>query len=194
MRKKYYYIENDKRIYKEINGEVWSNILGFPNYWVNKKGQVMGRTGVILKPSINKKGYLKLPFYTTDKTSSFLVHRLVALAFIPNPNNLPQVNHIDCNKQNNNVENLEWCTDEENRIHKLANNLNVTKQGAEHKLAKLTEEEVTDIFLRRHSAKYYINKYGISKALVYGIWSGRNWGWFTKNIDKENEYEEKISI
>ena len=63
-RSKYYYVENDKRIYKEIDGVVWSNVLGFPNYWVNKEGQVMGRTGVLLKPATTKKGYLRLPFYT----------------------------------------------------------------------------------------------------------------------------------
>ncbi len=186
-RKKYYYKENDIRIFKEIDGEIWSNILGYENYWVNQKGEVMGRTGKILKPAISKKGYLRLPFYTSDRVQTFSIHRLVALAFIPNPNNLPQVNHIDCNKQNNHVSNLEWCTDEENRIHKLANNLNITQQGTNHKLHKINEQAVEDIYFGKEKIAYYMNKYNISKSLVNGIRSGKNWGWYTINLRKENK-------
>ena len=186
-RKKYFYKENDVRVFKEINGEIWSNILGYEDYWVNQKGEVMGRTGKILKPAISKKGYLRLPLYTCDRVQSFSVHRLVALAFIPNPLNLPQVNHIDCNKQNNNVSNLEWCTDEQNREHKLANNLNVTKQGTDHKLSKINEEAVEDIYLGNQKVEYYMKKYNISRSLVYGIKNGRNWEWYTKTLLKENK-------
>ena len=185
-RGKYYYIEDDRRIFKEINGEIWSNVLGFPDYWVNKKGEVMGRTGKLLKPATTKKGYLRLPFYTSDKVKAFAIHRLVADAFIPNPENKPQVNHINCDKKDNRVENLEWVTDEENRKHKLENNLNVTAQGTKHVKSKINEEIAKDIFLSKETDNYLSEKYDISKSLVNGIRTGRNWGWYTKNLDKEN--------
>lgn len=63
----------------------------------------------ILKPQIRKHGYLAVSISKNNKMKSYLIHRLVAIAFISNPNNLPQVNHKDENPSNNNVENLEWC-------------------------------------------------------------------------------------
>lgn len=80
----------------------------------------------ILKPTINKKGYEVV--YPSNKRkegykTSCLVHRLVAEAFIPNSDNKPQINHKDGNKRNNQIENLEWVTNEENHKHKLENNL-----------------------------------------------------------------------
>ena len=57
------------------------------------------------------------------------MHRLVAQAFIPNPNNYPQINHIDGNKKNNNAENLEWCTNSVNQIHAYSHNLNQGSRG-----------------------------------------------------------------
>lgn len=71
--------------------------------------------GKILKPYRNHKGYLLVRLYRNDKTKDMTVHRLVAEAFIPNPDNLPQINHKDENKANNSVENLEWCTNAYNR-------------------------------------------------------------------------------
>ena len=63
------------------------------------------------------KGYLRVPLFKDGKRKWHKVHRLVAQAFIPNPENKPQVNHIDGNKQNNSITNLEWVTDAENKEH-----------------------------------------------------------------------------
>ena len=80
----------------------------------------------IIKQRINKKryGYCELSLHKNGKEKRFKVHRLVAEAFIPNPNNLPEVNHIDGNKENNHILNLEWVTPSENQKHrhKLGNN------------------------------------------------------------------------
>ena len=70
--------------------------------------------GMILKQWPNKRGYLRVAFRKDSKLINKPVHRLVAQTFIPNPDNLPQVNHKDCNPQNNSVSNLEWCTPEYN--------------------------------------------------------------------------------
>lgn len=70
--------------------------------------------GKILKQWINKNGYLRVAFRKDSKLVNKPVHRLIAQTFIPNPDNLPQVNHKDCNPQNNSVSNLEWCTPEYN--------------------------------------------------------------------------------
>lgn len=81
------------------------------------------RDGRILKPSMDQKGYLRLRMTIDRKKYSFKVHRLVAQAFIPNPEDKPQVNHIDGNKQNNRADNLEWITNKENVHHAIKNGM-----------------------------------------------------------------------
>ncbi len=88
----------------------------------------------VLKPySDGHKGYLRVDLRTDDdKRKVGIVHRLVAIAFIPNPENKPQVNHIDANKINNHANNLEWVTNQENHNHKLKMGLNVSIGGDKH--------------------------------------------------------------
>ena len=97
--------------------EIWKDIEGFEGlYQVSTWGNIRGARG-ILKPYKNNKGYLKVGLFKNGKDHKKRVNRLVALAFIPNPYNLPQVNHKDGNKENNSFTNLEWVTDEENKEH-----------------------------------------------------------------------------
>ena len=101
--------------------EIWRKIEGYEGlYEVSNLGQVRSfysGEAKVLKPSIDKDGYLKVNLYKNKKLYRKLIHRLVATAFIPNLDNKPQVNHIDGNKQNNAVSNLEWCTRIENIQH-----------------------------------------------------------------------------
>ena len=84
-------------------------------YSVTKEGCVYSHiTGKFLKPNKMKTGYLSVELWKNRTNKRVLIHRLVAQAFIPNPNNYPQVNHKDEDKQNNSVENLEWCTSKYN--------------------------------------------------------------------------------
>lgn len=99
--------------------EIWRDIEGYEGYQVSSLGRVKlldyRQTGKerIMKAG-NKKGYLRIGLCKDGKQKFYRVHRLVATAFIPNPDNLPQVNHKDENKTNNRVENLEWCSAEYN--------------------------------------------------------------------------------
>ena len=80
-------------------------------YSINESGEVKNNiTGKILKSHVNNKGYLYIDLRIEGKTKKFLIHRLVAMAFLDNPNNHPVVNHIDCNPLNCHVSNLESCT------------------------------------------------------------------------------------
>lgn len=98
---------------------------------------------------VNSKGYLQCHVYRENGTMlTTSVHRLVAIAFIPNPDNLPQVNHIDCNKLNNCVSNLEWVTQEQNMAHAVENNVytiarNIYKYDTSYNLVS-TYENVTE--------------------------------------------------
>lgn len=117
--------------------EIWKNIKGFENlYQVSDSGRVKSlgnksnhKKDIIMKQTLNYKGYLQLCLRKNNKGYHFMVHRLVAQAFIPNPDDLPQVNHKDGNKQNNKVENLEWCTNSYNQLH--ANKMGLNKHRIE---------------------------------------------------------------
>ena len=98
---------------KEV--EVWKNIEGFPNYQVSSLGRVRNiTTGKVLKGVDNGYGYLKVKLFKAGKGYTIKIHRLVATTFIPNPEKLPEINHIDECKANNAVSNLEWCTEKYN--------------------------------------------------------------------------------
>ena len=97
-----------------IEIEEFRDIPGYEGlYEVSNLGRVR-RNGKILKPSKNNWGYLYLDLYKNGIVRKFLIHRLVAQSFIPNPSNFPQVNHKDEDKTNNCVDNLEWCDNKYN--------------------------------------------------------------------------------
>lgn len=99
--------------------EEFVDIPGYEGYKVNRLGQVMGKSGKILKPSLSRDGYLKIKCsYTRQLQQSLRVHRAVGLAFIPNPDNKPEIDHIDQNKLNNSVDNLRWATHTENALNR----------------------------------------------------------------------------
>ena len=90
--------------------EVWKDIIGFEGiYKISNIGRVKNKNDKLLSPYHNSNGYISIDLCKNGKVHKLRVHRLVAITFLPNPNNLPIVNHKDENKLNNNVNNLEWC-------------------------------------------------------------------------------------
>lgn len=93
-------------------------IDGFENYTISTDGKVYSkRNNIFLKPCIDKDGYLMVLLSNNGKRKKISIHRLVALNFMPNPENKPQVNHINGIKSDNRLENLEWVTASENIVH-----------------------------------------------------------------------------
>lgn len=119
--------------------EIWKDIEGYEGkYQVSNFGNVRSlmyhnAKGIkrisLLKPATDACGYFRCALSKNNILTTYKVHRLVAQAFIPNPNNYPQINHIDGNKKNNNVENLEWCTNSMNQVHAYSHNLNQGARG-----------------------------------------------------------------
>lgn len=116
----------------EADKEIWKDVEGYEGlYKVSSYGNVLSlkycgsNRKHLLAQNPDHKGYLMVYLSKRGKRKTFKVHRLVASAFIPNPNNLPQVNHKDENKQNNHADNLEWCDSAYNVNYGTANNRRV---------------------------------------------------------------------
>lgn len=117
-----------------IEGEVWKPVVGYESRYLVSN---MGRVFSLIKDKMLKQietpyGYLVVNLYDGNKMKQIRVHRLVAMAFIPNPDSLPQVNHIDEDKHNNYIDNLEWCNAKYNanygtRNERLAKTLSENK-------------------------------------------------------------------
>lgn len=151
MDEKWLPIKNYEGLY-EISS--LGRIRHLPRTWINNKGYVCNSNMKILKPLQRPNGYLFIRLSKNNHSQSFNIHRLVALTFLPNENsdNL-YVNHKDLNKQNNNIENLEWCTPQNNNIHYFK-----TSQ----KTKKVICKELNLIFDSGVEAnKYFLDKYGI---------------------------------
>lgn len=161
--------------------EIWKPIQKFDNqYEVSNKGRIRsvhkvitksnGRTytrkSKILKPAINHSGYLTGAVSLMNNLIPYVVHRLVAEAFIPNPENKETVNHIDGVKTNNNSDNLEWATRSENCQHSFDIGLQKPKRGKLNGMAKLSESQVQMIRERKRNGGRYWGRNELAKELA----------------------------
>lgn len=132
---------------------VWKIVDGFEDYEISNYGVVRriryNNAGnkkqytipYYIKPKLDKDGYVKYTLCKKQKNKSIFAHKLVALNFIPNPENKPQVNHIDGNKENNYVGNLEWNTIQENNLHALRTGLRNMKNNKMSKVVIQKDKE-----------------------------------------------------
>ena len=169
--------------------EKWKPIVGFYNE-VSNQGRVRsvthvagnGKTyqGKILKPIITKSGYVNVCLTTGNDESRITkrVHRLVADAFIENPDDKDEINHKDGNKENNRAENLEWVTRSENEQHAYDNNLVKVLKGSEKPLSKLNEEDVRNIRKEYEDGCLQIElaeRYGVARQTISSIVNRKAW-------------------
>lgn len=137
--------------------EIWKDIKNYENkYQVSNSGRIKSlKKDIILKPSVHYKGYLEVKLYKNNSSKVFKIHRLVASAFIPNPENKPQVNHIDGNKQNNCVDNLEWNTQSENQLHAFRNKLNRGSMYAKYSINNPHSKQVAQYDMNMNLIKIW---------------------------------------
>lgn len=169
----------------------YGTIKSTDRYVKNKNGyrKIYGK---ILKARVDKYGYLRIGLMKNKKQKHYLVHRLVAETFIPNPDKFPIINHKDGNKLNNHISNLEWCNQSYNIIHAYKAGLKVGKSakhnGIKNPNSKLNEEEVLLIFKdKKNNANikesYLKYKNKISFKGFEQIWYGYSWKKLVEKVD-----------
>lgn len=158
--------------------EIWADIPGFEGlYQVSNTGNIKSfrkstkygcQPEYILKPNLSTNGYYQVTLYNGSKRQKFTVHRLVAICFIPNPDNLPQVNHKDENPLNNRSDNLEWCTAAYNNAYGTAKLRSMLTRS------KMVEQFLPDgQFLARYvCASIAEHITGISKNMIHECCNG----------------------
>lgn len=136
-------------------------IKDYPQYVINEQGQVKNiKTGRIKKTLPNHQTtYFQVNLWKGNRGAWKYVHRLLAEAFIPNPLGLPEVNHIDGNRQNNALSNLEWVTGQQNKIHAV-------KTGLRKYINRLTEAQFLQLLNRVIAGESY---FAISKTVNYKV-------------------------
>lgn len=147
------------------------------SYLISNLGRIYSvKRNIAMKTRFNKQGYEVITLYIDNKMFNCSVHRLVAISFVNNPFSLPQVNHIDGNKQNNTYTNLEWCTASENNQH--AFDLKLRISGERHHKAKLTVEDVKEIRLllaKGYSHRYLTRLFPVGRSTITKIANGEIW-------------------
>jgi len=165
----------------ETQIEIWKDIQGYAGiYQVSNIGNVKNTTDIkMLKPQKATNGYRHVYLSAFGKAIKFFIHRLVASAFIPNPENKKTVNHINGIKHDNRVENLEWNTHSENIKHAFNTGLHVPTplKGDKNGMAKLSEAHVIEI--RTLSGKLSVNKiaeqFNTPASTIYKILNRETW-------------------
>ncbi len=169
--------------------EEYRGVVGYEDIFkVSNKGSVFSiRTNRLLKTVKNKKGYLTISTKIGGrhgKNVCLKVHRIVAEAFIKNPEKKKQVNHKDCDKTNNCVENLEWSTAKENVLHAISNGRCTYHIGEDNKSSKLTKDDILKIRTRhirgcrKNGARALSREFHVSHNTVLDIVHKKSWARF----------------
>ena len=166
---------------KEMKEE-WKDVEGFPKHKISTFGRLKSfgvkKEGIIVKGWLDKNGYRRHIMRYKEKVKYISAHRIVALNFIENPNNYPEVNHIDGNKLNNHISNLEWCTNESNIRHAFETGLR-SSSGENNPKAKLKEKDIREIRKiykdKKMTALELSKLYGVTRTNIYEIVNYKIW-------------------
>lgn len=159
---------------------MWKNIKGYEGlYQISDEGEVRSlnynKTGKaqLLKPADSGKGYLFVGLCKNGKRKKFKVHRLVAMAFIPNPSNLPYINHKDENKENNCVSNLEWCDRKYNNNYGTRNQ-RIAEKTTNGKLSKpVRQYDLKGNFIQEFPSTHEVErKFGYNNGNISATCNG----------------------
>lgn len=135
--------------------------------WTNRKGK-------ILNTYLDGKGYPMVRLCKNGKASTINIHRLVCIAFIPNPDSKPAVNHIDSNPLNNQVTNLEWCTIQENNAHAVRSG-RLNYQSISAKLSPEKVSAIKSLLKKGIHPKTIALQFSVSRTTIIGIRDGKTW-------------------
>ncbi len=167
--------------------EIWKDLSEYESlYKVSNLGRVKslprkGTRGGILLLDKTRNKYLCVQLHKNGKQKNTMIHRLVAEVFLDNKDNKPYINHKDCDKFNNKVENLEWCTHRENIIHSILNGIHKIpdNRGENHGNSKLTRENVLEIRSKYIPRIYTLTKlaseYGVYNETIRDVVNGKTW-------------------
>jgi len=168
-----------------MSKEIWKDVEGYEGlYQISNKGRLKsecrnGTLGGLVKPEKTNRGYIRYTLSKNNSSKRFAAHRLMAFAFLSNPENKPHVNHINGVKHDNTVENLEWCTHSENVKHSYDKLGAKRPTGENHGLSKLTEEHVRNIRLLYASGglthQMLSDYYGVAQSLIGLIIRRKRW-------------------
>lgn len=183
--------------------EIWKDVKGYEGlYQISNYGRVKNKkTDYILKPALGSWGYEFVQLCDKGRETSKCIHRMVAESFLDNPDNLPQVNHIDGNKRNNHIDNLEWVSCSQNIKHAFNTGLKKKKMGKENPLygrcgiESTRHREVNKYDLEGNFIESYISireaskKNNINASNISSVCSGRkkmagNYIWKYKGDNK----------
>lgn len=158
------------------------NIDNLEHYFIDRNGKIFSTvrgSAKELKTRTNKRGYVDIKL----KGKTYKVHRLVALAYIPNPKNLPQVNHLDGNKSNNKVTNLEWADNQQNQLHAWGTGLQPVRHASNIALTQEIADEIRKEYLETEIGTAELSrKHEVSKTTIKDILNGKYY-----NLDKSRK-------
>lgn len=152
-----------------MEDEIWKTIEEFPNYAISNKGEVINKkTKRILKSHIDKDGYYKVILSYTKPQKHKFIHRLLANAFVPNPDNLPYVDHIDRDKKNNLLTNLRW-------VNRTQNNQNTDTRGQSGykgvflKKSKFNLKKPYEVYINYNKTRFFVGAFSTPEeaAIAY---------------------------